>query len=374
VKQKKLPILFAMLCALVTAQTALPIAISAQIRVANYDTEVDPRGQPEITLCSQNLENYGALRDVQRRDPGMTPQDMINKEADLVKRFIDVGCDVIAVQEVLGRSQDIAFVALEHLANILRQRTNRFFAAVVGDGDDSLSRTGFLYARDKFTLLNKVIFTKVELPRITPEDKPDFFSRAPFEIQLATKPSVHSDRKVLNVINIHFKSKRAGQDDPAALDFETTRMSMAEAVRRIALSRHRRTVSLGESLLVIMGDRNSNRLSASARILEGGLRLADFLEKENCRLSQSGFPLCKAGANGPQDFFSVLLSDPGTSSQSGTYKYNGKHYWIDDILMPQSNLAYAFEKYDLPGDYDAGVIFSHPNASDHGMVWTKLNW
>lgn len=346
----------------------------AQLRVSSFETEDDPRGEPELVICDQNLGNFGALRDVQSRDTSVDSSQLLNKQIDLVKRFMKHSCDIIAVQEVLGRTPELAHQALKQLTDLLQKRTNRFFISVVGEGEDPLSRVAFLYARDKVSLLNTVIYNNVELPRLSPEDKPEFFSRAPLEVQFSTKPGINSMQKIISLVNIHFKSKRAGRDDPAALEWETTRMVMAEAVRRIALNRHQKSVSLGDSIVIILGDRNSSQFSASARILEGTLRLSNFQNNGGCRLSESGFPLCKANTSGPKDFISVLTDDPGTGMQPGTFRYDGKYYWLDDILLPQESLRYAFSRYDQPGDYDVGLVTEYPKASDHSMVYMKLNW
>lgn len=356
--------------------TGLLFAFSsqAQLRVSSFESEDDPRGDPELIICDQNLGNFGALRDVQSRDTSVDSTQLLNKQIDLVKRFVKHNCDIIAVQEVLGRTPELAHQALKQLTDLLQKRTNRFFVSVVGEGEDPLSRVAFLYARDKVSLLNTVIYNNVELPRLSPEDKPEFFARAPLEVQFTTKPGVNSIQKVISLVNIHFKSKRAGRDDPAALEWETTRMVMAEAVRRIALNRHQKSVSLGDSIVIILGDRNSSQFSASARILEGTLRLTNFQNEGGCRLSESGFPLCKANVSGPKDFISVLTDDPETKTQPGTFRYEGKYHWLDDILLPQESLRYAFTRYDQPGDYDVGLVTEYPKASDHGMVYVRLNW
>jgi predicted extracellular nuclease len=346
----------------------------AQLRVSNFETEDDPRGEPEVVICNQNLGNFGALRDVQSRDASIDSNQLLNKQVDIVKRFMKHGCDIIAVQEVLGRTPELAHQALKQLTDLLQKKTNRFFISVVGEGEDPLSRVAFLYARDKVSLLNTVIYNNVELPRLSPEDKPEFFARAPLEVQFTTKPGVNPVQKIISLVNIHFKSKRAGRDDPAALEWETTRMVMAEAVRRIAINRHRKSISLGDSIVVILGDRNSSQFSASARILEGTLRLSNFQNDGGCRLSESGFPLCKANSSGPKDFISVLTDDPGTRTQPGTFRYEGKYHWLDDILLPQESLRYAFARYDQPGRYDVGLVTEYPKASDHTMVYVKLNW
>ena len=133
-------------------------------------------------------------------------------------------------------------------------------------------------------------------------------------------------------------------------------------------------MSGGRNILLVLGDRNSNFDSASAKILDGILSLKQFQGSAPCRLSKRGAPLCKAGAAQPQKLFSVLTSDPRTKERQGTYHYKGIYSWIDDILMPASALPFAWEGPTSTGKYDSGVLYEPSAASDHALIWVRLNW
>lgn len=346
----------------------------AQSRSNVLHPAADPRGEPELTVCSQNLENYGLYADVKRRVPSIDQDGFVEKESALAGRFASVGCDIIAVQELLGRNEEVATEALQKLAERMRKITNRFYEAVTGPSNDPSLRNGYLYAKDKGEVVTRVSYSRVELPKLAERDKPRLFARGPLEIQFITKPQGDSPAKTVSLINFHFKSKRGISGDPAELEWETYRMEMAEALRRIVLTRHINATVSGETLLVLMGDRNSNFDSASARILEGTLTLADFQGDGVCRLSKRGVPLCQAGAAQAQKLFSVLTLDPQTKLQRGTYLYQKVYSWIDDIILPAESLRTAWASYDSVGDFESGVVYEPVKASDHAMVYTKLNW
>src|SRR5690606_25536237 len=76
----------------------------------------DPRGKPALVLCIQNLQNFGKLEAVRRRDPGVSKEDLQEKTVALVTRFLKARCDVVAVQEVLSNDVLEGNEALAELA------------------------------------------------------------------------------------------------------------------------------------------------------------------------------------------------------------------------------------------------------------------
>lgn len=349
---------------------------SAQSRVNQLELGGDLRGAPKLTVCSQNLAQYGTLEQMERKG-NLTPEEGKLKERALIKRFVKAKCDVLAVQEVLTSDPVNADVALQQLARALHEVTGRTFATRIGAGTDKVIRTGFLVANDRADILNALSYENVELPKLSEKEKPQQFLRAPLELQIQIKPRGEgSFPKTLSLINIHFKSHRggAGSSDAAGLEFETTRMQMAEAVRRIVENRHERSFTSGETLLMVLGDRNSNFDTASAKILEGVLTLKQFQEGGTCRLSKRGVPLCQAGSAQPQRLFSVLTTDPESRVLPGTFIHKKVFSWLDEIAMPAESLRFAWQGPDTDGNYASGVVAEPTEASDHALVYVRLSW
>ncbi|MBX7144071.1 MAG: hypothetical protein K1X79_06445 [Oligoflexia bacterium] len=355
--------------ALLTTGAAQP-----QSRTSTLAPNEDPRGPAELTLCSQNLENYGSFTDAKIRNPALTTEEFGEKERGLARRMAKAGCDVVAVQEVLGKSDEVALAALQRLAQVLQSQTNRRYESRVGPTLDKFSHVGYLLAVDRVTFFNSVSYEKIELPKLTDKEKPREFIRVPLEVQLVVKPLAGSASKTIGLVNIHFKSRRGASGDPAELEWETYRMQMAEAVRRIVEKRFARSLGSGESLLAVLGDRNSNFDTATARILEGSLNLRNFKDSAGCRLSKRGVPLCQAGFSSPAELFSVLTGDPQVKLQPGTQRYKGEYSWLDDILVPAESLRFAWRTFESVGDYDSGIVYEPTSASDHALVWVKFNW
>lgn len=332
--------------------------------------DTDPRGKSDLTVCSQNLENFGRFNELPSSIEEIKDSDLLDKINALLDRIEKVQCDVVAVQEVFGSKEEKGKASLERLSGYLRARQGRIFDYVIGTGTDP-TRVGFLVAKDKAEIVNSISYSQVELPKLSEKERPRFFARGPLEIQLKTK---REGGKFLTLINIHFKSKRGAQEDPALLEWETYRMCMAEAIRRIVGNRHKGDLVSGKEILMILGDRNSNYDVASAKILEGTLTLQNFQQEGGCRLSKRGVPLCGAGTRREAMLFSVLTSDPQTKLLPGTFEFQHQFSWLDEILMPSPSLRYALTRFDRPGDYDSGVVGIPPEASDHSMVYVRLNW
>jgi predicted extracellular nuclease len=352
---------------LVQAQYSL---VQAQSRTILPSHDRDPRGAEDLVICSQNLQMFGTFKSVKREMKGMTQARYNQKVKGLIDRFTRQECDIIGVQELLGKPGK----GLEDGINILTDglsKGGRSYGSIYGEGEDRFIRVGYLYAKDKVTPVRISSYRKVELPRLLANNRPQFYLRAPLEVEFAIRGE--KPKKVI-VVNIHFKSQAGGSRDPSQLDWETVRMEMAEGLRRVLAQRYKDDIMTGKRPVVIVGDRNSHLDSASAMILEGRLRLSDFSEKGLCRISSKGVPLCRGGAGRGQVFSSVLTTDPQTGKLEGSHYYKGKGSWLDDILLSTTSLKFARKSSKGEGDYDSGLISEPKDVSDHAMAYVKLNW
>ncbi len=334
----------------------------------------DPRGAVDLTVCSQNLKLFGTFLETKKRNHLYSEAAHELKIEALVERFMVARCDVIAVQELMGRGKAGAEASLGELATRLREKTNRIFSVVVAPPIGGDMTNGFLVAKDRASVQQVFPYARVELPKINEKARPRMFSRMPFEVQLVVNAREGGRRKVVTLVNFHFKSKRGGRDDPSGLEWETFRMEMAEALRRIVEQRHREAFGSGESLLLLLGDRNSNYDVASARILEGGIDLSFFAQEGACRLSKRGVPLCKKHQRRPQKLFSVLTGDQMLKKYPGTFSYKKQYSWLDDILVPQETLPAAWKTATSEGSFNSGVMYTPIEASDHALIHVSLNW
>lgn len=344
-------------------------------RVKPVEVKVqDPRGDPDLVVCSQNLKLFGTFQSLKQKSPQYTQREHDLKISDLVERFSIADCDVIAVQEIIGRTQEISEAGLLELVKELQRVTNRFFEVRVGPPAEGGMGLGFIVAKDRATILNTLAYARVELPKLSPKEKPRVFPRTPLEMQLSVNSRDTNQPKPVSLVNFHFKSKRGEASDPTGLEWETYRMEMAEALRRIVEQRHKAAFASSEAILLLLGDRNSNFDVASARILEGSLNLASFRAGGGCRLSKRGVAICKAETELPRRLFSVLTTTRSPHAVPGTFQYNGEFSWLDEILLPAESLPYVWASAFSDSKYASGVVYKPTEASDHALVYVKLNW
>lgn len=360
-----------------TLEKAVSIFLFSQLCIAASYAQFeagDPRKAPEITICSQNLENFGNYEDSKARNSDLSPAKYEQKIVGLIKRFQAASCDVVAVQEIVGKGEKFALAALQSLAQRLTALTGRPYEARVSSEGDVAIRNGFLVALDRCEILNVLFYGRMELPRLLETQKPKIFDRAPVELQVRVKGQDEAEGKVVSILNFHLKSRAGAAQDPTGLQFETTRMEMAEGLRRLIDLRHSAAFVDPSKILVVLGDRNTDAPMAAAKILEGTLALTDFRTDGPCRLSKRGVPICKTEVRRPQKLFSVLTTDPQTKGVAGSYFYNDEASWIDDIMMPQLGLRYALGSVFVENDYDSGTVSKPSIASDHSLVFVRLNW
>lgn len=337
------------------------------------DSSADSRGEPEMTLCTQNLKNYGLPSRVLART-GMMGAELETKEKALVSRFLVAKCDVIVVQELLATSEKEGADAAERLVKVLRSGLGRDFDFRVATSGDRYIRNAIFVAKDIGKILSSVTYQRVALPKIVEEEKTRFFERAPFEVQAQINGRGESAAKVISVIGYHFKSQAGAKDDPTGMAFETTRMQMAEALRRLLENRFQGSFSVGEPLLIVAGDRNANFDLASSKLLEGTLALPLFAFEGPCRLSKRGVPLCRAGVSLTGKLFSLITGDKEAKLLPGTYHYKDQYSFLDDIAVPQVSLPFARKSELVEGSYNVGIVHTFPEASDHALVWARFNW
>ncbi|MCB0358471.1 MAG: hypothetical protein KDD44_02515 [Bdellovibrionales bacterium] len=340
-----------------------------------HDTEAAPAlrlsPEPEIRLCSQNINNYRYQRPDDRRRRNFDKQ-----EEALVKRFMRARCDVIAVQEVGGASQGEARQRLSQLAKALHQMSGRSFDALVGDSMDEHIRNGFLVATDSVRVESSTSFAGQNLPKLRWNAPSRRFSRGPLLIRIRVPGNGPAGERQLSLFSIHLKSKANGWKDPTHSKFESFRMEMAEGIRELAAEEFRAGPS--SRIVVVLGDINSDHHSATAAILAGQRTLEDFRAAGGCRLSSLLTPECpeEVASSATRPVLVPLLGEIARREdglrRSASYRFRGRLEVIDEVFVHHA--ADWTARDDASGSPVAGVVGSFGKGSDHKLVWTELNW
>jgi endonuclease/exonuclease/phosphatase family metal-dependent hydrolase len=312
-----------------------------------------------ITVCSQNLNNYNFSSKVKPKNA---------KQSDfLVERFVNASCDIIAVQELLRGSKKEAERSLKYLAKKLSKQTGDTYQIIVGDAEDKRITNGYLVSSSVAEIVSVHDYSRKNIPRLSILGPGRIFSRGPLELKLRLRTSPNSATRDLILYNIHFKSKADGWKDKTGTSYETLRMEMAEGLRNIIEAE----VKAPETVVMVLGDRNSSSGSATDEILSGKRTLEDFSERLICRLSDELEPLCKEEAR-VKTVLVGLISEALKSKQlsGGSYRYKGQMYLLDEIyVLPKDNSR--FRKSNNQPNVGIEGVFG--KGSDHKLVYAVLS-
>ena len=323
-----------------------------------------------LRICTQNLARLGGPIRSQHWKTALRQREA------LISRFVEARCDVIAVQEVFGESKEDGERLLQGLAQDLTAARRTPFQSFVGSNESDQIRNGFLVSTQSGKVLEREEYWGENLPRLSPLGRPSRFTRAPLALLFEVTAEDNSKLRVL-LVNVHFKSKSGGWKDPTGTDYETVRMEMAEGVRTWVTKLEAR---LGEeTIVVILGDRNSTAGSASVEILSGLRHLSQFGSGGGCRLDPVLEPECDGVGYTKQEFVGLLeLKNKALQNAhdrkpfritEGTYRYRGELSILDDIMVESSDVELFSDGRHVP---EVGTVGVFNEGSDHKLVYVDL--
>jgi hypothetical protein len=308
----------------------------------------------ELRICSQNLQRVG------KAPFGRGKESVYQQTNFLVQRMISAECDIVAVQEVYGKSKGEAAGYLQNLSSALSQKAGDKFTSLVGESQFDEIRNGFIVRESTGRLLSSNSTPDYYLPKLNPLQRTRAITRKPFAILL----DVAESKTDLLLVDIHLKSKVGGFKDTAGLDFETLRMESAEQIREFTNKLTKESPHPKEIITMILGDRNSEPGSATDMILQGRLTLNDF--KGRCGVDSSLEPTCEPIRN---SVFEPALSQVFKSGKlKGSTKYRGREQLIDEIYINSS----AINDLRLRKKLNVGIEGEFFKGSDHKLIWIDL--
>ena len=365
---------------LIPAALAAIVAVAHPARAgetASHAAQPRPAGGTEpggshaatLTVCTQNLWNYGLEPDVLRlRRSGAAPAKVAarleRQERELVARM--KGCDLIAVQEIVGDETARAQEALDGLARRLGQSTGHRFTARVADTNDVI-RNGFILRADGG--LKEVRFEGAHaadaLPRVRGFPRARW-ERGPAEILIEAGSGKGARR--LRVITAHLKSKAEAPErrDPNEEKWERARVLQAAALLDIA---RRRLRDDPRELLLVAGDLNNVPASPTQEVATGALDPASLLSPRDC-IDDRARLSCDL-ARKPADLINLTGADPDLHDR-GSYIFEEREEMIDVILASPAAARLARESDGADNDWDIELVGRRGEGSDHLLLRVEL--
>jgi endonuclease/exonuclease/phosphatase family metal-dependent hydrolase len=318
-----------------------------------------------VTICSLNLYRLGE-KGLKKDSTKVTSQ-----VGFLVKRILDAECDIVGLQELVGKQMKESKKVISFLTSSLKDAQKslpepRIFRSVLAQSNDAWNRNAFIFDENRFLLKYKKSWNRQALPKLDIRSAPWSHTRGPLLIVLEPKSA---DAKSLMLVNYHLKSKASGWKDPLGTKFEYGRMLAAAGIRELL---EKEALSLNEApLRVLLGDRNTNSSGAASEVLSGRLVISDFSKKSSCSISPEGTALCPPEGYRLPDMIPLLQKKQSESGVSmGTFKLGKREEILDEIYIPEEDLFRVRNEQGLlrvrtEGDYRKG--------SDHLLSAVTLN-
>lgn len=323
-----------------------------------------------VVVCTQNLWNYGLPESVKRLRRPDVPLDSLRASLEKQEEALAARlsrCDLVAVQELVGDDEE-ARRGLDRLAQVLSRKAGRPYRARLADTRDVI-RNGFLIRTEgRFREIEFVgRHSRDRLPSVRGFSK-GAWDRGPAEIVVEVEGAGSGPR--LRVISAHLKSKAQGNRpaDPNGERWERLRVLQANAL--VDLARQRMKEHPGD-VIVVAGDFNNVRGSATRAVLSGGLHPADLLSPRDC-IGSVGEIQCPLVRSAPV-LIDLADGDPDLRGR-GTYRFEGREELIDGLFVSESGARLALEPGGSPADYDVWIEGRIGSGSDHRLLRVTLHY
>lgn len=357
---------------------------------------VDPRGEPELRLCSVNTGGYGLRGEVRKllRGERANARKLLARERSIVKAIVEAKCDVVALQNLVGRDMTKVKEALERLSKkITTQREDAVWESVVADSNSRLLRNAFLVNTTRASIGRSESFTSTLLPRFDVFERPKF-AHGPLQLEISVKGIEDPAPKRITLLTMNLAERLSSRKPEPALE----RMQMAEAIKQIGLIHQQKLNPLDPSMLFLLGDLHGDLRTPESFILEGRRELPDFKTEGNCSLDPENnrrfsckqkilrpavfLPLNRESWRADFDYRKGKNEDDEVvykrlyrlSPAARVKQRNSMIKRTSGIYTVQADIKHVWKLPWTPGDLKSGAVAVNNGVSDSPLVWAELNW
>ncbi len=301
-------------------------------------------------------------------------QRLRGKRRSIISSIDAAGCDVVAVQGIVGSDIGSSQEVLADLAKELSEASSTTWRSYVGLSNNKNANNGVLVGNPDFEMLKIKSYNDMLLP-VEEGFRLKNFSRDPFQIDLKIPGKGGSPDRKLSLVTFQFQDSLK----PRGSQPEKKLMQMAEGLRQLASNIPSEAQAEDQPIVIVAGDFSKPRTGASARILEGTMRLADFNESGTCKIEGDEKVTCDPKPLHPKMLFGLLSDslDLGESRAKKGAKLRALFAALDrreEIYMTPPDLHLAWRDHKLPGFYNTGSERIKNGLKSAPLVWVELNW
>lgn len=374
-------------------------------RVESY--RQDPRGKPELRVCSIDLNNFATLADVAHLVRGGNPAALLLKEHTTVNAVLRLGCGVVALQGVAGKNSAAGAEALKRLTKPLSKRSGEAWQAYIAESPQHSGFNAFLVRPSA----GKVFGTVTHAAEPFVHLKGINSVRGIFQLDLRVPGQDGRRPKAVLLINFHFQNALK----PTHPEPEMMRLQLAEGVRKVAVQALRDEMQFDPEnvpLVIVLGERNEPISRPAHVVLSGRARLSAFDpgggcvlheepeagnagKKDKAKLEKLKISFeCSREALGPAVLFDLLTSGVVASGRPEQYQEDGETRWRrsaadrkakagkdrwDKVLSAgmylfQEDLPIALRHPDRPMEYSTGIGSVRNGKPESPLIWADFNW
>ncbi|MCB0346071.1 MAG: hypothetical protein KDD66_13200 [Bdellovibrionales bacterium] len=378
-------------------------AIEAQrMRISRTRAEVreeyweDPRGEPELRICSVNTGGYGLRGEVRKllRGARSLTKNLRTRERSIVKAASTAKCDILALQNVVGRDLVTIREALEILGKKLtKEREDTEWESIVGETNNRFLRNAFLINTKRAAVGRFESFTATLLPRFDIFERPKF-AHGPLEVEVTVKGQGDAETRRIVLLTMNLQERIAPRKPEPSLE----RMQMAEAIKQLGMLNQQKLNPLDPNMLFILGELSGDMRSPESYILEGRRQLPDFKQDGICALDEENktrftckekilrpavfLPLNRQSWHGDfvyrkitnEDEEEVFARAYQLSTQARLKDKNQMIRQTSGIFTVQADIKHVWNLPWTPGDLKSGAIEVKTSVPDSPLVWAELNW
>ena len=356
----------------------------------NESAQSDPRGEPELRVCTANLNYFGGVDDFKRVFKAAKLPLRKRRERSTVTAATAMKCDVLALQGILARDDKSAKLVLSNLAKKLSRETGSNWTGYPSEANRDIVRNGFLIRDGAATVESNHSYTELKLTSFGPFQLKQF-PRSPFEI-LLTVPGKGKNAQPKKVMLLNFDFAATFGD--VKHEPETNRMQISDGLRQIVHTELANFEPEEAPVVLILGHRSVGRVNPGTQLLEGKLRLAEFTSNGGCVLTAENKTQCRPDITHYKEFFGVSsegflvkpivkterteegekrkLVFPSEKKDKQLLKQTAER--TAEIYTNNESLDFALEKFGLPGRYKAGTAPLQNELPNSPLIWLELNW
>jgi hypothetical protein len=355
----------------------------------NRPVDADPRGAPEIRLCTLDMAYYGGLKDYRRILKAEKLPLREKTERSALRALTKAQCDIVALQSILGTDDKNIDSAMRIFTKKLKKASGAEYDVLLSPANREIVRSGFLVKKGAGDVVRTQYFRNLSFTQFGIFTAKEF-TRMPFELVLKVHGKDGAADKELLLLTFDFRNTFV----MAEKEREKLRLQMADALRKIVHTELKNFPDDVQPIVVLLGDRRAPKYAPSVQLLEGRLRLVDFAQSGKCTLTEDQKASCASPPKHFKEFFGLssegLSAEPvrrqqeidGVKKQVLVYpdpkvlRRQTLKIWnyTTDIYLRSQDLDLASSSIYRQGRYAAGTIPVQSGLAQSPLVWAELNW